>query len=62
MTGFYPAQGSTDTGDPLAIVRARCALKSTSSNLFETLSMQSSTVMRAMTAPPVMVIKDVRQR
>jgi hypothetical protein len=36
---------------PLASARARCAATRTSSNLLGTLSMQSSTVMRAMAGP-----------
>src|SRR5437667_706238 len=47
-TGFLSFSGSTVMGDPLAIVRARCAATSTSSNLLDILSMQSSTVTRAM--------------
>src|SRR5262245_59793909 len=47
ITGFLSFSGSTVMCEPLAMERARWADRSTSSNLFGTLSTQSSTVTRA---------------
>src|SRR3984885_5740281 len=46
-TGFLSLSRSTVSCDPDEIIRARCAARSTRSNRLSTLSMQSSTVTRA---------------
>jgi hypothetical protein len=51
MTAFLSFSASIVMCEPLLISRARCVASSTSSNLFGTLSTQSSTVTRAMRWP-----------
>src|SRR6516162_1058244 len=52
ITAFLSFSASIVICDPFASARARCTAKSTSSNLFGTLSTQSSTVTRAMSFLP----------
>src|SRR5580704_7343529 len=51
MTGFLSLSRSTVIGAPEEIMRARWLASNTSSNRFSTLSMQSSTVTRAIISP-----------
>src|SRR5580704_15504525 len=51
MTGFLSLSRSTVIGEPEEIMRARWLASNTSSKRFSTLSMQSSTVTRAISVP-----------
>ena len=56
-TGFLWFSNSIAMCEPLLICRARCAASNTSSNLFGTLSTQSSTVTRAHAAALVATVQ-----